>query len=110
MARDRTCTTFNPGRMLSGSCAEICPGEVCRSGIATLSTSTQEPPRTVGGGNVAAVALEARLDPVIVRNDPGWKLVDPAALFTIPPPAICGCDAELAGLVARSLARKVAQQ
>ena len=58
--------------------------EVASSGIATLSISAQEPPRTVGGGRVEAVATPARLAPLILMNDPGAKLVVPSMALTTP--------------------------
>src|SRR5215471_14914697 len=53
---------------------------------------THEPPSTVGGGIVSAVALAARLLPEIVINEPGRKVAVPSAEFTMPraPVAIVG--------------------
>ena len=62
-----------------------------------LAAWLAEPPNTVGGGSVLAVAFAARLAPLMVINDPGWKLVEPSSELTIPPAAICGCVAEPAG-------------
>src|ERR1017187_9882720 len=46
---------------------------------------TQEPPSRVGGGIESAVAVEARLAPVMVMNDPGLMLVVvPSFEFTTP--------------------------
>src|SRR5580698_10109555 len=61
--------------MVAGSCAIICVGEVESSGIATSSTSTHDPPSTVGAGSVLAVAVEARLVPLISMNAPGADVV-----------------------------------
>src|SRR4051812_39957059 len=45
---------------------------------------TQDPPSTVGGGIVSAVAVPARFLPLIVMNDPGLKLVVPSAELMMP--------------------------
>src|ERR1700679_2900197 len=90
--------------MVAGSCAIICVGEVESSGIATSSTSTHEPPSTVGAGSVLAVAVEARLVPLISMNAPGAKIADPlVALTTDLEPPVAGVVAEVAAPVGITL-------
>src|SRR4051794_34701374 len=43
-----------------------------------------DPPSTVGGGMMSAVAADARFAPVTVMNDPGRRFAVPSAAFTIP--------------------------
>src|SRR5438067_1945216 len=58
-----------------GTWARICVLEVESSGIEMSPNVTQEPPRTVGGGMVSAVAAVARFLPVMVMKEPGRMLV-----------------------------------
>src|SRR5450756_1270331 len=53
---------------------------------------THDPPSTVGGGIVSAVAASARCVPEIVMNEPGSKFGVPSAEFTMPraPVSIAG--------------------
>src|SRR5580698_2002095 len=82
--------------MVAGSCAIICVGEVESSGIATSSTSTHDPPSTVGAGSVLAVAVEARLVPLISMNAPGANVDDPLVAFiTAFEPAVAGVVADV---------------
>src|SRR5580704_194078 len=90
--------------MSEGICAEIRPAEVESKGIAILPTRTQEPPSRVGVGSVLAVAGIARLAPLMLMNEPGFKaLVGVVALVTPPELAICGCVVELVGVSGSTL-------
>src|ERR1700722_13804842 len=93
VASERTSMTTSPGRMVDGIWPVIWPLEVWSRGIATSFITTQEPPKTVGGGSALAVAAEARLDPLMVTKEPGLKLVVPSTELTI------GCAAASAGVV-----------
>src|SRR5580693_2873946 len=94
VASDRTCITTSPARMVEGIWPAIWPLAVWSRGMATSFITTQEPPNTVGAGNAFAMAAEARLDPLMVTNEPGPKFVVPSTELMI------GCVEESVGVVA----------
>ena len=68
---DRTTSGYRPAASVGGSCALICVGEVASSESGVLFSVTQAPPSTVGSGELAAVAADARFEPKIEIRPPG---------------------------------------
>src|ERR1700722_2306635 len=94
VASERTCITTSPGRIVDGICPAIWPLAVWSRGISTEFITTQEPPNTVGEGSALATVAEARLDPLMVTNEPGLKVVVPSTELII------GCVVASTGVVA----------
>ena len=68
---ERTTSGYRPAASVGGSCALICVGEVASSESGVLFSVTQAPPSSVGRGELAAVAADARLEPKIEIRPPG---------------------------------------
>src|ERR1035437_8020753 len=87
---DRTTRGYRPAASVGGSCALIWEGEVASRESGVLLSVTQAPPSSVGSGELAAVAAEARLAPKIEIKPPGATVPRKSAVFTTPFPGTCG--------------------
>ncbi len=72
---ERTTSGYRPAASVGGSCALICVGEVASSESGVLLSVTQAPPSSVGSGELAAVAADARFEPKIEIRPPGATAV-----------------------------------